>query len=179
VFIRQPRHVSGDCPPGLSPWRHGFDTGLFYVVFFIIVYVGVCFVCFCLILKIMYSYILCLCILIVMYVLFLVFSVILLFCVLLVFKCVLYYCHRLSTQKRLTKYITSHHIISYHIKCKLPLTSTQRHYNQNDVRTKGTDNLSFHSFPFRVAHCLKRSGSARIHTISLFLLISPEKNASK
>jgi hypothetical protein len=55
----------------------------------------------------MYSYcyvyvflLVCLCILIVtrMYVLFCVFCFIMLFCVLFVCKCVLYYCHRLSTQ---------------------------------------------------------------------------------
>jgi len=41
---------------------------------------------------------LCLCILIVMYVLFCVFCFIVLFCVLFVCKCVMYYCHRVSTQ---------------------------------------------------------------------------------
>jgi hypothetical protein len=40
---------------------------------------------------------LCLCILIVMYVLFQVICFIVLFCVLFVCKCVLYYCHRMST----------------------------------------------------------------------------------
>jgi len=51
---------------------------------------------------------LCLCILIFKYVLFCVFCLIVLLCILFVCKYVLYYCHRVSTQLRLTN-------ISYHI----------------------------------------------------------------
>ena len=48
---------------------------------------------------------LCICSLIVMYVLFCIFCFIVLFCVFFVCKCVLYYCHRVSTQLQ-SKYIT-------------------------------------------------------------------------
>ena len=75
----------------------GFHYKNFLVLFYFNVYMVVCFVWFCLIL---YKYLLC--ILIVIYVPFWVFCVILLFCVLYVCKCLLYYCHWVSTQLRLT-----------------------------------------------------------------------------
>jgi hypothetical protein len=59
-----------------------------------------------------YVYLLkCLCILIVMYVLFCVLCFAMLFCVQFVCKCVLYYCHRVSTLLQLTN--ISYHIISF------------------------------------------------------------------
>jgi hypothetical protein len=54
---------------------------------------------------------LCLCILIVMYVPFWVFCFIALFCVLLVCKCVLYYCHQVSTKLQLTNISISYRIV--------------------------------------------------------------------
>jgi hypothetical protein len=81
----------------------------FWFHFFISVYMVVCFLCFRLISKIVYFYgyvyvflLLCLCILTVMYVLFCIFCFIMLLHVFFVCKCVLYYCHWVSTKLQLT-----------------------------------------------------------------------------
>ena len=70
----------------------------------IIVYMVVCLVCFCLVLYIMYSFCFVFCLLylciIVMYVPFWVYCFIV-FSVYCLCKCVLYYCHRVSTQLQL------------------------------------------------------------------------------
>jgi len=86
------------------------------VLFCITVYTLVCFVCFYLILNIMFSY----CSVYVFLLLCISFCFIVLFCALFVCQCVLYYCHQVSTQLQLTNisYILSYHmsyIISYHI----------------------------------------------------------------
>ena len=76
------------------------------VLFCIIVYMAVCFVCF------KFSFVQIAVMFYVVYVPFCIFCFIVSFCVLFVCKCVLYYCHRVSTQLRLPN--LSYHII-YHI----------------------------------------------------------------
>jgi hypothetical protein len=72
------------------------------VLYCVIVYMVVCFYVFVFHFVNYVFLLLCLCILIVMYVLVCVFCFIVLFCVLFVCKCVLYCCHRVSTQLQLT-----------------------------------------------------------------------------
>jgi hypothetical protein len=86
-----------------------------FVLFCIIVYTYDCMVCMLLFNFVNYGFLL-LRILIFMYVPFWIFCFIVLFCVLFVCKCVLYQCHRVSTQLQFNKYIISHHVISYQIK---------------------------------------------------------------
>jgi hypothetical protein len=80
-----------------------------YIWLCVLLHMVVCFVCF-LFKYVNYVFLLlCLCILNVMYVMFCVFCFIVVFYALFVCKCVLYYCHRVSTQLQLN--------ISYRIKC--------------------------------------------------------------
>jgi hypothetical protein len=71
-------------------------------------------------------------IIIIMYVPFCVFCLIVLFCVLFVSKCVLYYCHRVSTQWQFTN--ISYHIISYHVGWVVCFTQLPRYlWNRTPV----------------------------------------------
>jgi len=88
------------------------------VLFCSIVHMVVHFVCFYLILH---KYVLC--IFIVMLVPFWVFCFIVLFCLLFVCKCVLYYCHRVSTQLQFTN--VSYRIISNGLRYTVILLSPQ------------------------------------------------------
>ena len=80
-----------------------------YIYIFIYIYSSYFLVCmFFMLLFNFVNYVillLCLCTVIVKYVPFCAFCFIVSFCVLFVCKCVLYYCHRVSTQWQLTKYI--------------------------------------------------------------------------
>jgi hypothetical protein len=77
----------------------------FYILWFHLFYHCIYGCMFCMLLFNFVNYVfilLCLCILMFMYVLFRIFCFIVLFCVLFAYNCVLYYCHRVSTQLRLT-----------------------------------------------------------------------------
>jgi len=84
------------------------------LVSFFIIFIYGCVFCMLLFNFVNYAFLLlCLCILVIMYVLLCIFYFVVLFYVLFVCKCVLYYCHRVSTQLQLTN--ISYRIVSYHI----------------------------------------------------------------
>jgi hypothetical protein len=106
---------------------------VFLLFFWFHFYHCICGCMFCMLLFNSVNYVfllLCLCTIIVIYVPFYVFRFIVFFYVLFVCKCVLYYCHRVSTQLQLTN-ISYHHII-YRIKfgehrIKIPACESQIH----------------------------------------------------
>ena len=103
AFIPGPRPKSPPCPGTVMTWLSheypGLNLCCVLYIWLYILYDSVNFVNYVLLL-------LCSCILIAMCVLFWVFNFIVLVCVLFLCKCVLYYCHRVSTQLQLTKYIS-------------------------------------------------------------------------
>jgi hypothetical protein len=92
------------------------DTAFSFITFFHIPLFSIFYHCIygCMLFMLLFNFVnyinllLCLRILFVVYVLFCVLCFIVLFCVLFVCKGVLYYCHRVSTQLQLTKYIIYH-----------------------------------------------------------------------
>jgi predicted PurR-regulated permease PerM len=98
-------------------------------------------------------YKLLLCILIVMYVPYCVFCFIVLFCVLFVCKCVLYCCHRASTQLKLTKYI-----ISYTISWRWRSKYLSKHSKQPNLITcdaSRPNSRTFRYLPSNLAYVTK------------------------
>ena len=100
IIRRYTDHMNFCCLYGFYVYHilsYSFGSN-FFLSFYIWLYV-------CMLLFNFVNYVfllLCLCILIVMYVLLCLFCFTVLFCVLFVCKCVLYCCHRMSTQLRLT-----------------------------------------------------------------------------